>query len=78
MILKQTTIMECWCPNCQSGQTKQMLEKSFKEKKALEEYIGETFICQKCVQENKLEDVLVLIPEVFNILSQGSLLSKSN
>lgn len=69
MIIKETRILECWCP-CGAGQVAQLLQKSFEEKTNLAEFIGRKFICPNCKEENTIEDVLQMIPESFLVTSQ--------
>lgn len=69
MIIRETKIMECWCPHCHNGQMEQILQKSFSEKKAPQQYVGEKFICKHCGEENVLEDYVSFIPGEFYVSS---------
>ncbi len=69
MILRVTTVMECWCPKCSSGQMAQILDKSFNGAIPPKALVGKTLVCSNCKAENKIEDVLWLIPESFMVSS---------
>lgn len=73
MLIKQTTISECWCPKCGKGQMEFLLDKSFKEKIAIKELIGLEVACENCGEKNIIEDVLHLIPSMFYIMSDSDL-----
>ncbi len=73
MFLKETTIMECWCPHCQYGQVQKILQRSFEEKKVASEYIGKIFVCPRCKKRNILKDVIKVIPQEFLIFSDSDL-----
>lgn len=71
MIIQETRILQCWCPNCGHGQIAQILKKSFAEKKPINEYMGQTITCEKCKQENTVEDIVVLIPENYLVNAES-------
>jgi hypothetical protein len=70
MIIRSTTVHECWCPKCGTGQMDQIHDILFKERVQLTEMIGRQFTCGKCGQENELDDVLIVIPTHFMVASQ--------
>lgn len=72
MIIRETRIVECWCPNCSHGQMKQIFQKSFDEKRHLAEYVGEKFSCENCGAENVIEDFLSLMPNEFFVMSANN------
>jgi len=41
MIIRETRIIECWCPHCGAGQVSQILQNFFENKEALKDYIGQ-------------------------------------
>ena len=69
MIIRQTTIHECWCPKCSTGQMEQIHDTLFKDKVQLTEMIGKTITCAKCGSENQVDDVLIVIPTHFMVAS---------
>lgn len=71
MIIRQTTIHECWCPQCSAGQMERIHDILFKEKMPLTEMVGKTITCAKCGSENPVEDVLIVIPTHFMVASQS-------
>lgn len=71
MIIRSTTIHECWCPKCGNGQMEQIHEVLFKEKVQLTDMIGRKFTCAKCGVENELNDVLIVIPTHFMVASHN-------
>lgn len=71
MIIRSTTIHECWCPKCGTGQMEQIHEVLFKEKVQLTDMIGRKFTCVKCGTENELNDVLIVIPTHFMVASHN-------
>lgn len=72
-IIRETRLIECWCPSCSKGQMKQILELSFREKKALIEYIGMEFTCENCKSTYEIADHLSIIPEGFLISSYNDM-----
>lgn len=72
-VIRETRIIECWCPGCSKGQMKQLLDVSFKEKKSLYEFIGKAFVCEYCGESYEVMDVLSVIPEGFLIASHNEM-----
>jgi hypothetical protein len=70
MIIRETIIYECWCEHCHKGQMQQLLQKTFEEKKHLSTYVGQTFKCELCGEDNTVEDFLSLVPHSFMVMSQ--------
>lgn len=65
MIIRQTTIYECFCPNCHSGQMEQIFDKSFNEKESINSLMGQSIKCQSCGEENEIEDIVLVYPTSF-------------
>lgn len=61
--------MECWCPNCGTGQMEAIMADSFKNKKTVESYIDTEIECKNCKEKLQIDDVVNLIPESFQIAS---------
>lgn len=61
--------MECWCPNCGTGQMESIMADSFKNKKPVESYIDTEIECKNCKEKLQIDDVVNLIPESFQIAS---------
>ena len=79
MLIRSTTIHECWCPKCGTGQMEQIHDILFKEKVELANMVGRKFTCKKCGDENVLDDVLIVIPTQFMVASHNdSNKAKSN
>lgn len=71
MILRETQISECWCPNCHNGQMGQIHQILFEEKITVKELIGRKITCQHCGIENELEDVIILMPVEFYVATES-------
>jgi hypothetical protein len=69
VIIKRMTIMECWCPNCGTGQMESIMADSFKNKKPVESYIDTEIECKNCKEKLQIDDVVNLIPESFLLAS---------
>jgi len=79
MIIRETRILECWCPSCGAGQMGQILQKSFAAKETVQSYVGQRFTCSGCGADNFIEDFISLIPEGFQVMSANDLSkAKSN
>ena len=72
MIIRETKMVECWCPSCNKGQMAQLFQKSFDEKKQLTEYVGKVITCQFCGSENIIEDFISLMPQEFLVFSNSN------
>lgn len=73
MIIRETRILECWCPVCGHGQMEQILQKGFDEQIDVNKTIGRIFKCQNCNSENIIEDFISLIPQSFLIMSKNDM-----
>lgn len=69
VIIKRMIVLECWCPNCGTGQMEQIMADSFKNKKQVEEYIDTEIECKNCQEKLQIDDVVNLIPESYQIAS---------
>jgi len=69
MILRSTTIQECWCPKCSAGQMEKIHDIIFHEGIPPTRLIGRKIICDKCGFENKIEDVISVVPTSFLVSS---------
>lgn len=65
MIIKQTTIYECFCPSCYAGQMEQIFSVTFTNKQSPGDTIGQIITCKECGAENKVEDILQVYPTSF-------------
>jgi transcription initiation factor IIE alpha subunit len=70
MIIRETTIYECWCEHCHKGQMKDLFQKAFDEKIHLSEFVGQTFKCEVCGEDNTIEDFLTVVPHSYMIASK--------
>ncbi len=61
--------MECWCPNCTNGLMEGILDKSFEQKISVKEWIGKEVECPECRTKHLIDDIVELMPTVFNIVS---------
>ena len=73
MIVRDTRILECWCPICGIGQMEQILQKGFEEQKDVSQMVGESFECKKCKTINVIEDFISIIPQSFMVMSKNDL-----
>lgn len=73
-IIRETRILECWCPKCHCGQIKTLLDDSFTNDRALLECVGKDFKCENCGLEYEVGDYLSVMPNAFMVAarSQGS------
>jgi hypothetical protein len=73
-IIRETRILECWCPKCHCGQIKTLLEDSFTNDRALLECVGKEFKCDNCGLVYEVGDYLSVMPNAFMVAarSQGS------
>lgn len=55
-----------------------LLERSFAEKKQLEEYVGQSLTCARCGTVNLIEEMVDVIPANFYTLGKKSSVTKSN
>lgn len=78
MKLRSTQIDECWCSNCNSGMMEKILDISFERKKHYTSLIGEKITCPKCGYDNILEDVLIVKPQMYFLLSAKDGVAKTN
>lgn len=73
MLLRTVNISECWCPNCGAGQMEQIWQLTFAEKISQAALVGKKFICEKCKQENTIEDVVSIIPTSFLVSAKNEM-----
>lgn len=73
MIIRDTRILECWCPKCGLGQMEKLLQKGFLEQKDISQMVGESFECDKCKTINVIEDFISIIPQSFMVMSKNDL-----
>lgn len=73
-IIRETRILECWCPKCHCGQIKTLLDDSFTNGRALLECVGKDFKCENCGLVYEVGDYLSVMPNAFMVAarSQGS------
>lgn len=73
-IIRETRILECWCPKCHQGQVKTLLNDSFTNDRALLECVGKEFKCENCGLVYEVGDYLSVMPNAFMVASrsQGS------
>lgn len=65
MIIKQTTIYECFCASCHAGQMEQIFSIVFENKQSTTDMIGQKITCKECGSENEVQDVLQVYPTSF-------------
>lgn len=65
MIIRQTTIYECFCPHCHSGQMEQIFEKSFNNQESINNFMGQSIKCNSCGELNEVEDIVLVYPTSF-------------
>jgi hypothetical protein len=65
MIIRHTSIIECFCDSCGAGQLKTLLDTGFASNKSSREMKGETLACAKCGHQNIVEEVYTCIPNEF-------------
>jgi cytochrome c-type biogenesis protein CcmH/NrfF len=73
MIIRETRVLEAWCPVCGAGQMEQILQTGFDEQIDVNKTIGRTFKCKNCQSENIVDDYISLIPQSFLIFSKNEL-----
>jgi hypothetical protein len=73
-IIRETRILECWCPKCHQGQVKTLLNDSFSNDRALLECVGKEFKCENCGLVYEVGDYISVMPNAFMVASrsQGS------
>lgn len=69
MIIRETHISECWCPQCASGQMAQIHDILMKEKTSVSKLMRRKITCENCGVENEITDVLELIPTSYLVSS---------
>lgn len=70
-IIRETRILECWCPKCHQGQVKTLLNDSFTNDRALFECVGKEFKCENCGLEYEVGDYLSVMPNAFMVASRS-------
>lgn len=70
-IIRETRILECWCPKCHCGQIKTLLNDSFTNDRALLECVGKDFKCENCGLEYEVGDYLSVMPNAFMVASRS-------
>lgn len=70
-IIRETRILECWCPKCHCGQIKTLLNESFTNDRALLECVGKDFKCENCGLEYEVGDYLSVMPNAFMVASRS-------
>lgn len=68
-IIRETRILECWCPKCHQGQIKTILSESFHNSRAIIESVGKEFTCTNCGIVYEVGDFLSVIPNAFMVAS---------
>lgn len=71
MIVKETTIMECWCTTCGQGQVAKLHDLMRGENKTMGDLSGRGIVCDHCGSTNIIEDILHVIPTAFIVSSQS-------
>lgn len=69
IIIKKTTVLECWCTKCGKGQMEHILDDSFETKKGINDWIDMEIVCPQCKTKHIINDVVELMPTVFNVIS---------
>lgn len=69
VIVKQTIIFECWCPNCGHGQMEKVLSKTLDKNESFDKCVGKQFQCENCLEDLEIADLAILIPQSFDISS---------
>lgn len=75
-IIRETRMLECWCPKCHQGQMMNILNGVFKSDKCIIEAVGKEFTCHSCGLVYEIGDYLSVIPNAY-LVSSRSELSKS-
>ena len=70
-VIRETRILECWCPKCHCGQIKTLLNDSFTNDRALLECVGKDFKCENCGLEYEVGDYLSVMPNAFMVASRS-------
>lgn len=70
-IIRETRILECWCPKCHQGQIKTILNDSFTNDRALLDSVGKEFKCENCGLLYEVGDYLSVMPNAFMVASRS-------
>lgn len=78
-IIRETRILECWCPKCHHGQIKNILNDSFTNDRNIIESVGKEYTCENCGLVYEVGDYLSVMPNAFMVASRSQLSkAKSN
>lgn len=75
-IIRETRMLECWCPKCHQGQMMNILNGVFKSDKCIIEAVGKEFTCHNCGLVYEIGDYLSVIPNAYMVASRSEV-SKS-
>lgn len=64
-IIRETRILECWCPKCHQGQIKTILNDSFGNDRNIIESVGREYTCNNCGLVYEVGDYLSVMPNAF-------------
>lgn len=64
-IIRETRILECWCPKCHQGQIETILNDSFGNDRNIIESVGREYTCQNCGLVYEVGDYLSVMPNAF-------------
>lgn len=64
-IIRETRILECWCPKCHQGQIKTILNDSFGNDRNIIESVGREYTCHNCGLVYEVGDYLSVMPNAF-------------
>lgn len=70
-VIRETRILECWCPKCHAGQIKTILGETYQNNQPLIESIGKEYKCQNCETVYEIGDFLSVVPQGFFVASRS-------
>lgn len=78
MKIRSTEIQECWCDNCNAGMITVIMQKAVDENTSAYHFLGKKFTCNECGHENILEDIIVVKPKMYFLVSAKDGIAKTN
>src|ERR1043165_4839895 len=72
-IIRETRMLECWCPKCHQGQMMNILNGQFNSNKCIIEAVGKEFTCHNCGLIYEIGDYLSIIPNAFMVSSRSEM-----